>query len=57
MKCRAKKEMKNAKAITMKNGRRQPRVFALSVAPRCSKLVKPRDFPDNRKKNTAGWIC
>ena len=38
VKCHSKKEMKNAKAITMKNGKPATKVSARLVAPRCSVL-------------------
>jgi len=35
MKCRAKREMKDAKSITMKSGSQRLRVYAPCVEPRC----------------------
>jgi hypothetical protein len=42
MKCRVKKEMKNPKAITMKNGKPATQGTCPSATQRCFELVKPR---------------
>ena len=42
VKCKAKREMKDPKEITMKNGR-QPRAYAQPAAPRCSESARPNN--------------
>ena len=55
MKCRAKKEMKNAKAITMKNGRPATQGVCPVCGTKMFKIGKAQQFTKDGKKNTGGW--
>jgi len=56
MKCRAKKEMKDAKSITRKMVNRQPKVSVLRVLLRCSGLGKARNYIKRYLNPERGWV-